>query len=354
MAKEQPFIQLENISKRYGNINILDKVNLNIPYGEIFGIIGKSGSGKSTTLGIIIGFLEPTEGKVYFQSRDIYKNLDEVQAQFGFAAQEVSFYPRLTVRENLEYFGKLYNLKSRELKQKIPELLKLVNLEGTEHLQGWKLSAGMQKRLDIACALIHEPKVLLLDEPTEDLDPALRLDLLDLIKKINKEKNVTVVLTSHLLNEVEYICDRVAILHNRTIIKVGKIWDLKEDYSKDSEIIVELQDRENDEFIKMVKKIKAVKKVLVRQGKVYIYSSKGIDILKSMLVSSMQTKKKFNVTSITLSKPSLEEVFESLTGVSKLVAEEKTSKNETLDEVEKYIEKIATSDKVDNKKRTRK
>ncbi len=314
MTKDQPFIQLENISMQYGTSIVLDKIDLIVPYGEVFGIIGKSGSGKSTMLSIIVGFLKPTNGKVYFQSRNIYNDIQEVQAQMGFAAQEVSFYPRLTVKENLEYFGKMYNLDSKQIKQKIPELLRLVNLEGTEKLQGWKLSAGMQKRLDIACALIHEPKVLLLDEPTEDLDPALRLELLDLIKKINHEKNVTVVLTSHLLNEVEYICDRVAILHDHKIISIGKLWDLKDNYSKDHEIIVELQDRNNEEFIKMAKKIPSVKKVLVRQGKVYLYSNKGSDILKRMLAASVQTKKKFNVTSITLSKPSLEEVFESLTG----------------------------------------
>jgi len=321
---------------------ILDKLNFNVPYGEIFGIIGKSGCGKSTTLSIIIGFLKPSEGKVYFQSHDIYNDIREVQEQFGFAAQEVSFYPKLTVKENLEYFGKLYNLKHKRLKERIPEVLKLVNLEGTEHLQGWKLSAGMQKRLDIACAMIHEPKVLLLDEPTEDLDPTLRLGLLDLIKKINHEKNVTVILTSHLLNEVEYVCDRVAILDDHKIVAIGKINELKDDYSKDSEIGIELEDRNNQEFIKLAKKIPNAKKIIERQGKIYIYTDKGAEILKSMLQASLQQKKKFNVTSITLSKPSLEEVFQSLTGKTKeeVVEEVKEEKKEVKTEEKKEVKKV--------------
>ncbi len=336
MAKEQPFIQLENISKSYGKRNVLDKISLNIPYGEIFGIIGKSGSGKSTMLNIIVGFIKATQGKVYFQSHDIYNNIREVQEKFGFAAQEVSFYPRLTVKENLNYFGKMYNLTSLQLKERIPEILKLVNLQGVENLLGSRLSAGMQKRLDIACALVHEPRVLLLDEPTEDLDPALRLGLLDLIKKINHEKDVTVILTSHLLNEVEYVCGHVAILHDHKIITVGSVDKLKDDYSRDSEIVIELKDRNNTEFIKMAKKLTGIKKITERQGKVYLYTNKGTEILKNMLNISLLPKKKFDVTSVTLSKPSLEEVFESLTGDK--------MKEEDVDVVDKYVKEIAMHD----------
>ena len=260
----------------------------------------------------------------------------------------------------------MYNLTHKQLKERIPQILQLVNLEGTEHLQGWKLSAGMQKRLDIACAMIHEPKVLLLDEPTEDLDPTLRLELLDLIKKINHEKNVTVILTSHLLNEVEYVCDRVAILNDHKIVAMGKINELKENYSKDSEIGIELEDRNNQEFIKLAKKIPNVKKIVERQGKVYIYTSKGTEILKSMLAASLQQKKKFNVTSITLSKPSLEEVFQSLTGKStkeEIVEEIKEEKKEIKkeekkgvkktkadNEAERELSKMAMQEKIDDSK----
>jgi|SRR3989344_4174971 len=338
MGKEQPFVQLENVSKWYGKSLVLDKISLNIPYGDIFGIIGKSGSGKSTLLTTIIGFLKPSEGKVYFQSHDIYNDIREVQQQFGFAAQEVSFYPRLTVSENLQYFGKLYNLTTKQVKERIPQLLKLVNLGGNEKLLGWKLSAGMQKRLDIACALIHEPKVLLLDEPTEDLDPILRTELLDLIKKINREKNVTVVLTSHLLNEVEYVCNKVAILHDHKIIASGTVNELKENYSKEHEVGIGLEEGYNEEFMNMVKKIPAVKKVSVRQGKIYLYTNKGSEILKKMLgVSLHPNKKKFNVVSISLSKPSLEEVFEELTGKTNLSSSHDDKENEVKS---KYDEKL--------------
>ena len=340
MEREQPFVQLENISKWYGKSVILNKINLNIPYGCIYGIIGKSGSGKSTLLSIIIGFLKQSEGKVYFQSHDVYNNLEEMQQQFGFAAQEVSFYPRLNVTENLKYFGRLYNLTTKQIREKIPELLNLVNLTGNEYLQGWKLSAGMQKRLDIACALMHEPKVLLLDEPTEDLDPSLRLELLDLIKRINIEKNVTVILTSHLLNEVEYVCDKVAILHNHEIAASGKINELKENYSKEHEVGIGLEEGDKEEFVRMLKKIPNVSKIVVRQGKIYIYTNKGADILKRMLGVSLKPQKKFKVSSISLSKPSLEEVFEDLTKKELVVEDVKSKKSKSKQKTTEIKEEV--------------
>jgi len=340
MDREQPFVQLENISKWYGKSVILNKINLNIPYGCIYGVIGKSGSGKSTLLSIIIGFLKQSEGKVYFQSHDVYNNLEEMQQQFGFAAQEVSFYPRLNVTENLKYFGRLYNLTTKQIREKIPELLNLVNLTGNEYLQGWKLSAGMQKRLDIACALMHEPKVLLLDEPTEDLDPSLRLELLDLIKRINIEKNVTVILTSHLLNEVEYVCDKVAILHNHEIAASGKINELKENYSKEHEVGIGLEEGDKEEFVRMLKKIPNVSKIVVRQGKIYIYTNKGADILKRMLGVSLKPQKKFKVSSISLSKPSLEEVFEDLTKKELVVEDVKSKKSKSKQKTTEIKEEV--------------
>src|SRR3989344_3325467 len=135
----QTFIQFENVTKSFGRKVILDNLSLQIPYKEIFGVIGKSGSGKTTLLSILIGFLKPDKGQVLFQSRDIYRDLQSVQQQFGFAAQEGSFYLKLTVKENLWYFGRMYNIKPKQLKEKIPKLLKLVNLQDANDVVAWKI-----------------------------------------------------------------------------------------------------------------------------------------------------------------------------------------------------------------------
>lgn len=309
---EQPFIQFENITKTFGKKVILDNLSLGIPYKDIFGVIGKSGSGKTTLLSILVGFLKPDKGQVLFQSRDINRDLRSVQQQFGFAAQEGSFYPKLTVEENLWYFGKMYNINSNVLKEKILELLRLVELEDSRDLIAWKLSSGMQKRLDIACALVHDPKVLILDEPTEDLDPALRNEVLDLLKKINREKEMTIIITSHLLDEVEYVCKEVAILDQKKVVDSGNINELKNKYAKYSEVSLELEDRDYTHIIKRLKHKKDVKKYSIRGNKIYIYTTQKTEkALKEIL--SLTKKNKSRVISISMGKPSLTELFEELT-----------------------------------------
>ena len=307
----QPFIQFENISKSFGKKVVLNDVNLSIPYKEIFGIIGKSGSGKTTLLSILIGFIKADKGKVYYQSQEINKEISLIKQQFGFAAQQASFYPRLTVSENLEYFARLYGLSRSELREKIPNLLKLVNLQDAENLQGYKLSAGMQKRLDIACAIIHDPKVLILDEPTEDLDPVLRKDILDLLLKINKDKDVTIIITSHLLDEVEYICTMVSILDNAKIVVSGTLNSLKEKYSEFNEVVLDLETRDYEKLSKQLKRKRDIKKMVIRNEKLYLYTKKGEKVIKELL--ALVKKRKLKVNNISFNKPSLEEIFESVT-----------------------------------------
>jgi ABC-2 type transport system ATP-binding protein len=310
-----PFIQFISITKIFSKKIVLDNVNLEIPYGEIFGIIGKSGSGKTTLLSILVGFIKPERGKAFFQGQDLSRFTNNLRQQFGFTAQEGSFYPNLTVRENLEYFGTLYNLPYVSLKEKIPETLKLVNLTEAENKLARSLSSGMKKRLDIACAILHDPKVLILDEPTEDLDPLLRKEILRLLKKINKEKNVTIILTTHLLEEVESVCSRVAILDNKTIIESGTVNELKDKYSKNQEIILETYSGKYEWLIKILKPNKLVEKMFENDGRLIIYSPKAEGMLKFILHEI--EKKKEKVQDVDLNKPSLSEVFESLTSVDK-------------------------------------
>ena len=305
---EQPFIQFENITKSFGRNVVLEDVNLSIPYKEIFGIIGKSGSGKTTLLTLLIGFLKPDIGTVIFQSRDIQRDLQSVQQQFGFAAQEGSFYPKLTVKENLWYFGRMYNIKPKQLKEKIPKLLKLVNLQDANDVVAWKLSSGMQKRLDIACALIHDPKVLILDEPTEDLDPALRNEILDLLRKINREQDLTIVITSHLLNEMESFCKKVAILDRKKIIDSGNINDLKNKYSKYLELCLEFEDPDDDYIISEIKTNRKIKKYSVRGNKIYIYTNqKGEEALNNVV--SLAREAGNRLVNVTMGKQNLTELF---------------------------------------------
>ena len=306
-----PFIEIKGVSKTFGKNIVLNNLNLSIPYGEIFGILGKSGSGKTTLLNILIGFIHPDKGNITFQSRDINYDLFEVRKQFGFAAQEGSFYPTLTVEETLTYFGKMYNKNSDYIKKRISKLLSLVELGKKENVVAGNLSAGMQKRLDIACSLIHDPKIVVLDEPTQDLDPALRREILDLLKKINKEEETTIILTTHLLGEVEVICDRVAILHENTIIKQGTVDELEDIFSGTKEIHIVTSPgnyKSIVEYIRGDKDIEGIRKV---GNKLIVYAQDAEKVMKALL--TVIDKEDEELIEIGLHKPPLDEVFEYLT-----------------------------------------
>jgi ABC-2 type transport system ATP-binding protein len=213
-------IQLEEVVKRFGKNAVLEGVNLSIPENKITGIIGASGEGKSTILKLIIGYYKPTHGRVTFLKRNIYNDLNHVNKTFGFATEDGSFYGNLTVKENLYHFGYLYNMKRDEVKFRADELLDFVGLSHAKKTRAKYLSVGMKKRLDLACALMHVPEVLIMDEPTADLDPLLRKQILSMIRKI-RDSGTTIILTTQILEEMDDLCDKIAILHDRQIVEEG-------------------------------------------------------------------------------------------------------------------------------------
>ena len=302
----QSLIKVEGITKKYGENVILDNINLNIPKNKILGIIGINGCGKTTLLNIIVGFLKPEKGSIYFESKLINKNMHAVQQKFGFATQHNCFYNHLTVKENLLYFASLYGVSHKEAVQRADKLLELVTLTNAKNKLGSDLSGGMKRRLDIACSLIHDPEVLIMDEPTEDLDVALRKEILNLITKINKT-GTTVILTSHLLMELEDICDDIAIIHNHKIIKEGSISSLIGDKQE-----IHLQTYPGD-YKKISSKLghTGVDKIEALKHKLVIKTKQPEFILKKLLMIIKANKER--LVYIDVKKPSLVEVFENLT-----------------------------------------
>ncbi|MBX4196655.1 ABC transporter ATP-binding protein [Candidatus Pacearchaeota archaeon] len=213
-------IQLKGVVKQFGKNLVLDGVSLSIPEGKITGIIGASGEGKTTVLKMLIGFYKPTKGDVLYLKRSVYEDLHHINKTFGFATEDGSFYESLTVKENLHHFGRLYKIQGPDVKARAEELLKFVGLDHAANTKAQNLSVGMKKRLDLACSMMHRPDVLIMDEPTSDLDPLLREQILNLIKHINKQ-GTTVIITTHILEEMDEICDKVAILCNKKIVEEG-------------------------------------------------------------------------------------------------------------------------------------
>jgi len=226
---DDKLIQLKGVTKRFGKNTVLDSIDLDIPEDKITGIIGASGEGKSTILKMIASFYKPTYGKILYFNRDIFKDTMNIKRSFGLAIEGGSFYENLTVKENLVYFGRLYHVSKKILLPRVEGLMKFVGLSRAEDVLAKNLSLGMKKRLDIACALVHNPHVLILDEPTADLDPLLRFQIMKLVKKINSH-GTTIVFTTQLLSEADKICDKVAILYNEKIIEQESSSKLKSKY----------------------------------------------------------------------------------------------------------------------------
>ena len=231
-------VEFKGVSKEYGSHLVLNNVNLTIEEGDIFGIIGPSGCGKSTLLSVLVGFLEPDEGKVTYYSSvsgkgfGLHKNLQALRKKIGFTPQHLSFYPKLTVKENILHFGRMYHIPEKVLRENAKSLLKFTGLLKYKNVLGEQLSGGMQKRLDISCSLVHKPKILVLDEPTVDLDPMLRKDLMRLIKEVNRQ-GVTIIMASHDHENVELLCNKVAILHKKHVYAFGSVDDIKQKYGQD-------------------------------------------------------------------------------------------------------------------------
>lgn len=224
-------VDFENIVKIYNEKEVLSGVSFSIKEREIFGLVGGSGCGKSTLLKILIGMIRADGGKIFFEGKHSRKGEDDLKRNTGFATQENMLYDELTIKENSYYFGNLYGMKTKLIKERLNELLELLKLKGFEDTQINYLSGGMAKRANLLVSLIHNPKLLILDEPTVGLDPALRQSIWDYIQKINKT-GTTILVTSHLLEEIEENCNRIGILKNGKIIALATVEEYKKKYGK--------------------------------------------------------------------------------------------------------------------------
>jgi len=308
-------IRVHSIAKSFPNHQILENVDFDVRRGEIFGLIGMSGAGKTTLLNILVGFIRPDQGDVVLALPDgttqsILKNPDLIKQYMGFSTQTPSFYHKLTVRENLEHFARLYHLEEPDLTRRCNALMDLVGLKESRDVIAAHLSGGMQKRLDIACALLPDPSILVLDEPTADLDPILRKQLWDLIRQINA-KGTTILLASHFLAEIELLCSRIAILQNKKIVELGTAQELRNIYSKNFQIYLSIASREYGKVLKELQKRKRYfKKVTEEAGELVIETPYPERILP--VISSYLEKQRGHIEGLHVERPTLGRVFEAV------------------------------------------
>lgn len=309
-------LSLKDVSKEYGDNLILDNISLDLKEGDICGVIGVSGSGKSTLLHLMVGLIEPEEGDVIFHTvsgnKRLFKhNLLEIQKKVGFTPQKISFYPKLTVKENLLHFGQMYGLKKKILVNNAKSLLQFTGLIEFRNSLAEELSGGMQKRLDIACSLIHKPKLLILDEPVAHLDPSLKREILHLIKEVNKQ-GVTVVVASHDLESVESICNKIIILHNGKVKHNVEIENLRTSFAGHDSFINIKTGKYHDLMLEFVKQL-AVKdggldKIIDRKNHIILETRDMVTTSQNII--SFITTHDLLLNQIELSQPSLKTIFE--------------------------------------------
>lgn len=310
--KDNILIKIRGLSKSFGANKVLENVNLDVYAGEVLGIIGLSGVGKTTLLNLIVGFVEPDEGDVIVskdgETFSVFKNLEDVKTIFGFATQTPSFYGKLTAKENIDYFATLYGIQPAERMSRRNNLLELVGLTSAKNILAQNLSGGMQKRLDLACAAVHKPKILILDEPTADLDPITRKQTWEAVKQLNKH-GTTVIIASHFLGEVEEICHRIAILHDKTIKEVDTIENLKKKYSRDYEVrLVVLPDARQKIISGLKKSGTKITKICCEEPHLIIYTPMPKETLDSAL--HIAKKQGIEISCINVDRPSIKEIFE--------------------------------------------
>ncbi|MBO0992643.1 ABC transporter ATP-binding protein [Bacillus sp. SD088] len=301
---------MNDIVKRYGSFRALDHVDLKIEEGEILGLLGPNGAGKTTLIHSLSGLIKVDSGNISLFGKRLDENIMEIKRQIGLVTQEITIFEDLTARENLEFFGGIYGLRGAELKQRVDETLTFVGLTDRAKSLPTKFSGGMKRRLNIACALVHRPNLLIMDEPTVGIDPQSRNYILESVRKLQKQ-GTTILYTTHYMEEVQSLASKVAIMDQGHVIAEGTLDELIENIQHEEIINLEVIEEPTNELLDDLRNLGGVKKVMQDRKKIQIISSGGAENVDNVLAV---VKKAGGVRSITAEKPTLEDVFLTLTG----------------------------------------
>lgn len=303
-------LEIKNLVKRYNDQVAVDNVSLSIQKGEIFGLLGPNGAGKTTTINTIIGLSKIDSGEVYVFGKSLKNKEMDIKKNIGIVPQEIAIYDDLTAYENVVYFAKLYNLRGSLLKERVREALEFTGIWERRKEYPKQYSGGMKRRLNIACAIAHRPKLIIMDEPTVGIDPQSRNHILESIMKLNKMGS-TIIYTSHYMEEIEKICTQIAIMDHGRIIARGTKEELTNLISDDEKVKIELTSV-NYTLVDNIKKIPGVKESLLDGNNLTIISNKKSNNLSRIIDNIINTGAE--ISALNMEKTSLEGVFLTLTG----------------------------------------
>ncbi|WP_152656681.1 ABC transporter ATP-binding protein [Oceanobacillus sp. CFH 90083] len=299
------------LTKSFKGKKAVDDVDLYIDEGESIGLLGPNGAGKSTTISIISTLIKPSSGDVKLQGKSTIKNPAAIREVLGVVPQEIALYEELSAYENLKFFGEIYKVKRNTLETRIQETLEMVGLKERQKDLVKTFSGGMKRRVNIAAALLHKPKIMILDEPTVGIDPQSRNHILETVRKLNQEEGTTVLYTSHYMEEVEQLCRRVYIMDHGKVVASGSKEELLNILSSEDTLQIQLSGT-TETVIKKINSFNAVRHVDKTSDGIRIITKKGSNIL-SELVHTVESEG-IQITNYQMVTPSLEDVFLHLTG----------------------------------------
>jgi ABC-2 type transport system ATP-binding protein len=319
-------ITAKNLTKKYDDFIAVNDISFDVNKGEFFGFLGPNGAGKTTTINMLTGLAKISKGNIYYNGNDLTKNIKKAQEIIGVVADESNLYDEMSGYDNLCFCGSLYGLSKLERETKASELLKRFQLIETANKKFRAYSKGMKRKLTIAAALIHNPQILFLDEPTTGIDVASVRQIRDMIKKLNKN-GTTVFLTTHYIEEAERLCDRVAFINKGQIIKIDSVENLLNETKEANiiEVVFETNSNNKDELLKKLnQKFIGIECSLKNVNTIKIVSTDKIDI--SPIVSFLSSKNIF-IIEAKLIRPTLEDAFVKMTGIEiDLMKKEKEKK----------------------------
>ena len=303
-------IEVKNVTKRYGNFTAVDDISFTINDGEIIGLLGPNGAGKSTTMNMITGFIEQTEGNIIINGHNILTNSNKAKKEIGYMPEGVPLYQDLTVKEFVTYMAELRKVDKKNKKKYVQDAIEKVGIANVQNKLIRNLSRGYKQRVSMAGALVGEPKILILDEPTVGLDPEQVKEIRELIKKFGE--NHTVILSSHILSEVSQICNKVIIINKGKILAIDTPENLEKTNAKEDAIYITVEDAEN-KIEKVVKeKIKEIKELKLIETnddgtKKYAIISDNTDLRKKLF--EVLAKEGITIFEMKKSESSLEDAF---------------------------------------------
>jgi ABC-2 type transport system ATP-binding protein len=302
-------INTENLTKKFNGFTAVDSISFKVNKGEIFGFLGPNGAGKTTTIKMLTTLLNPTNGTAEVAGFKVNKNKDDVRKNIGIVFQEPALDTELTGRENLDFHARMYGLGKEKRKNRIDEVLKLVDLEDKQNNLVKFYSGGMKRRLEIARGLMHYPTVLFLDEPTLGLDSQTRQAIWAYIKKMNKEEQTTIFLTTHYMDEADSLCDRIGIIDHGKILVIDSTENLKNSIGND---VIVLSSSDNSKILNRLEKESWIKNTKMYDSYLTLGVKRGEEKIPLIIEIAQSLNEK--IKAISVRKPTLDDVFLSYTG----------------------------------------